>query len=82
MKSNPVRGKHDSQTPKRRCGQLTTIFSAANDTNNNYFDSNNGAITGAVKGDDENRIPDVPIHLQGLEGTSTIVVGTVNSNRA
>ena len=52
-----------------RTKELTTMNSASNDTNTNYFDSNNGAITGAVKDDDENRIPDVPIHLQGLEGT-------------
>jgi hypothetical protein len=45
---------------------LTTTFSASNDTNNNYLDSNNGAITGAVKDDDKNRIPDIPSHLQGL----------------
>ena len=50
------------------------------DTDNNFVDSNNGAITGTVKDDNGNPIPAAPIQLQLIEGTTTTVVGTTTTD--
>ena len=50
------------------------------DTGNNFVDSNNGAITGAVKDDNGKPIARVPIELQLIEGSTAIVVGTTTTD--
>jgi uncharacterized surface anchored protein len=54
-----------------------TLQPGEQDTDNNFVDSNNGAITGTVKDDNGRPIPNVPIQLQNSAG---IVVATTTTD--
>ncbi|KAI2514176.1 protein of unknown function DUF11 [Fragilaria crotonensis] len=57
-----------------------TLKPGEKDTDNNFVDSNNGAITGTVKDDNGNPIAGVPIELQLIDGATTTVVGTTTTD--
>ncbi|KAI2514321.1 protein of unknown function DUF11 [Fragilaria crotonensis] len=57
-----------------------TLKPGEKDTDNNFVDSNNGAITGRVKDDNGNPIAGVPIELQLIDGATTTVVGTTTTD--